>query len=151
MSDDQTTPQATLPLSASRYPLQIISLTGVCWEGLVREASFPGVAGRLGVMAGHLPLLSPLAEGFVHVFPADGSAPLQFHVSAGYLEVQPGQVIVLADLATRSPQRDAARAEEARQRAQSPMAAAFNDPDYPMLHAALMSRLARIGRSLRRG
>lgn len=60
------------------------------------------------------------------------------------MEVQPDRVIVLADLAARTPTRDAARAEEARQQAQSPMAGAFSAEDYPALHAALMARLGRV-------
>lgn len=128
------------------FPLRVVSLAGPCWEGWVREASLPGAAGRLGIMAGHLPLLAPLVEGFIHLYPAQGGTPLELHVSGGYVEVQPGEVIVLADLAARSDALDAARAEEARQLASSPMAAAFSDDQYPQLHAELVARLARIRR-----
>lgn len=128
------------------FPLRVVSLAGLCWEGVVREASVPGAAGRLGIMAGHQPLLAPLVEGFIHLFPVQGG-PLQLHVSGGYVEIQPGEVIVLADLAARSASRDAALAEEARLLAASPMAAAFSDERYPQLHAELVARLARIPRS----
>jgi F-type H+-transporting ATPase subunit epsilon len=126
------------------FPLRVVSLAGLCWEGRVREASLPGADGRFGIMAGHLPLLAPLVDGFIHLFPEQGGAPLQLHVSGGYVEVQPAEVIVLADLAARSDALDAARAEEARQLAASPMAAAFSDDQYPPLHAELVARLARI-------
>ena len=128
------------------FPLRIVSLAGSCWEGRVREASVPGAAGRLGIMAGHLPLLAPLVEGLIRLFPEDGSVPLELHVSGGYVEVQPGEVIVLADLASRSTSLDAARAEEARLQASSPMAGAFGDDRYPQLHAELVARLGRIRR-----
>lgn len=135
-------------ISATRegFPLRVVSLAGLCWEGRVREASLPGADGRFGIMAGHLPLLAPLVEGFIHLFPEPGGGPLYLHVSGGYVEVQPGEVIVLADLAARSDALDAARADEARELAGSPMAAAFSDDQYPQLHAELVARLARIRR-----
>ncbi len=140
---------AAVAQSTTSFPLQVISLTGACWEGRVREASVPGAEGRLGIMAGHLPLLAPLREGLVRLFPEQGQTPVDIHVTGGYLEVQPDQVIVLADLASRSTALDAARADEARQRASSPMAAALTGDDYGAMHAGLVAHLAHLHRSSR--
>lgn len=133
--------QAPLPPQlgdAHGIALQIISLVGELWSGDVREVSLPGSEGRFGVMASHAPLLSTLREGMVSVFPVGSEPPLHVYVSGGYVEVQPGKVIVLADLALRSEDLDQARAEAAKEAARSPMAHEFTDEGYAQLHAELM-------------
>lgn len=119
--------------------LDVISLTGPLWSGEVREVSLPGREGRFGVMARHLPLLSLLREGMLHLYPAQGE-PEQIYVSGGYVEVQPDRVLVVADLAERNQDIDAARAQAARDRAASPMAENFTDESYAQLHLELLHR-----------
>ena len=120
--------------------LQIISLADELWSGEVREVSLPGSEGRFGVMARHAPLLATLREGMVSVYPLKAEPPLHVYVSGGYVEVQPGKVIVMADLALRSEHLDQARAHVAQEAARSPMAQAFTDDDYVRLHAELMQQ-----------
>ncbi|WP_282297216.1 MULTISPECIES: ATP synthase F1 subunit epsilon [unclassified Stenotrophomonas] len=134
----QSTPLPPQLGDAHAIDLQIISLMGELWSGEVREVSLPGSEGRFGVMARHAPLLSTLREGMVSVFPASSEPPLHVYVSGGYVEVQPGKVIVLADLALRGEDLDKARADAARQAASSPMAQDFTDDGYARLHAELM-------------
>ncbi len=119
--------------------LEIISLGGSIWSGQVREASLPGSLGRFGVMARHLPMLSILREGLVHIVPAQGE-PLDVYVSGGYAEVQPGKIVVMADLAQRGNDIDAARAKAARDAVASPMAQNLTDTVYVRLHMELMQR-----------
>jgi F-type H+-transporting ATPase subunit epsilon len=102
----------------------------------------PGSNGRFGVMARHAPLLGTLREGMVSVYPLTAEPPLHVYVSGGYVEVQPGKVIVMADLALRSDDLDEARARVAAEAARSPMAQAFTDEDYVRLHAELMHQRA---------
>jgi len=123
---------------AQGIALQVISLAGELWSGDVREVSVPGSTGRFGVMARHAPLLGTLREGMVSVYPLKAEPPLHVYVSGGYVEVQPGRVIVMADLALRSDDIDQARARVAQEAARSPMAQAFTDEDYVRLHAELM-------------
>ena len=126
------------PAPATVY-LEVISLTGPLWSGEVREVSLPGRDGRFGVMARHLPMLSLLREGMLHLYPAQGE-PEQIYVSGGYVEVQPDHVLVIADLAERSEDLDAARAQAARDRTTSPMAETFTDETYAQLHSELLHR-----------
>lgn len=119
---------------------QIISLAGEIWSGEVREISLPGSDGRFGVLARHTPLLATLREGMVSVYPLDAEPPLHVYVSGGCVEVQPGNVIVLADLGLRGEDIDAARAHAARAAARSPMASEMTDPDNARVHAGLAWR-----------
>lgn len=120
------------------FELQVISLIGELWSGAVREVRVPGSEGEFGVMAQHTPLLSTLREGMLSIHAAADPHPMHIYVSGGYVEVQPGRVIVLADLALRSDDLDAARAQTARDAAASPMASAFTDMAYARLHAQLV-------------
>lgn len=126
------------PQSAT-LQLDVISLTGPLWSGQVREVSLPGREGRFGVMARHLPMLSLLREGMLHLHPAQGE-PERIYVSGGYVEVQPDRVLVVADLAERNEDLDAARARAARDCASSPMAENFTDETYAQLHMELLHR-----------
>ncbi len=119
--------------------LEIVSLTGPIWSGRVREVTLPGAAGEFGVLRGHTALLATLREGVIHVHPHDGQA-LEIYVSGGCVEVQPEQVLVLADLAERDSDLDAARAAAARDQARSPMAMAFAEETSILLHAEMMRR-----------
>ena len=135
-------PLPALLADAQGFSLQILSLAGELWNGEVREVSMPGSNGRFGVMARHAPLLGTLREGMVSVYPLTAEPPLHVYVSGGYVEVQPGKVIVMADLALRSDDLDEARARVAAEAAHSPMAQAFTDEDYVRLHAELMHQRA---------
>jgi F-type H+-transporting ATPase subunit epsilon len=101
-------------------------------EGVVlsQEADFvvaPGLAGELGVLPRHIPLLTPLRAGEVMVR-NDGNEEYIF-VSGGFLEVLPDKVTILADAAERAEEIDEARAEEARRRAQEALAHDQTDAD----------------------
>jgi len=135
-------PLPALLANTQGFSLQILSLAGELWNGEVREVSMPGSNGRFGVMARHAPLLGTLREGMVSVYPLTAEPPLHVYVSGGYVEVQPGKVIVMADLALRSDDLDEARARVAAEAARSPMAQAFTDEDYVRLHAELMHQRA---------
>nr|5IK2_H Chain H, ATP synthase epsilon chain [Caldalkalibacillus thermarum TA2.A1]5IK2_P Chain P, ATP synthase epsilon chain [Caldalkalibacillus thermarum TA2.A1] len=56
-----------------------------------------GVEGELGVMAGHIPLVTPLKTAPVRI--KQGDKETLIAVSGGFLEVRPDKVNILADTA----------------------------------------------------
>ena len=60
----------------------------------------PGQEGSMGFLQGHVPLVSPLADGPVRVEKEDGQT-VEFQCSGGYVQVTGTKVIVLADKAER--------------------------------------------------
>lgn len=120
--------------------LEITSLSGSIWSGDIREVSLPGGAGRFGIMPRHLPMLSTLREGMAHIVPAQGE-PVEVYLSGGHVEVQPGKVLVLADLAVRGENLDGARAAAARTCVEASMAARLTDDTYLKVHMELLRRL----------
>lgn len=147
-SEKPAIPAAVLA-ARSTLKLTIISLTEAHWDGDVREVSLPGIDGRFGVMAGHVPLMTTLTEGMVMIHPANGGTPVQFYVSGGFVEVQPGEVNLMADLALRGDDVDKARAQAAREAAISPMASNLIDEEYGRMHTELMHHFGANLRSFR--
>lgn len=78
----------------------IVSAGEELFSGLVEVVSVCGAQGDLGILIGHTPLLTSLKPGLVRVVKEGGQEEV-FHVSGGFLEVQPNMVKVLADTAVR--------------------------------------------------
>ncbi len=112
---------------------------------LSEEADFvraPGMAGELGVLPNHIPLMTPLRTGEVLVR-NDNREEFLF-VAGGFLEVLPDKVVILADAAERAEDIDEARAEESRRRAQQLMEQRSSDADVAEAAAAMERALFRL-------
>jgi F-type H+-transporting ATPase subunit epsilon len=97
-----------------------IQLTVVTPERmLVREdvesVEVPGKAGYLGILPGHAAFVGQLGTGIL-TYAADGQRRY-LALSGGFVEVLPGQVRVLADVAERAEDIDVPRARAALARA----------------------------------
>lgn len=95
---------------------EIVSQDRMVWEGDADVVVVPGVAGEMGILPNHAPLLSTLKFGFLKV--RHGSGEDVFTVAGGVIEVQPDLITVLADSAENVEEIDVARAEAARKRAE---------------------------------
>jgi F-type H+-transporting ATPase subunit epsilon len=82
----------------------------------VDSVTLPGKEGYLGVLPGHAPLLSELQPGEI-VYRAGGRNQ-HLAVSAGFVEVLPERVTVLAETAERPEEIDVDRAQRAKERAE---------------------------------
>src|SRR5579884_1815801 len=92
--------------------LDIVTPERTVFSDEVRMVIAPGAAGELGVLPGHIPLLTTLKPGVLRVL--QGAAEEQIlAVGGGFMEVRPERVTVLATAAEHSEEIDEARAEEA--------------------------------------
>jgi len=80
----------------------------------VDMVTVPGLGGELGILPGHTPLISQLQTG-VLTYVQSGKS-FQLHVSGGFVEVRDDLVSVLAQIAERPEEIDAARAKLAREK-----------------------------------
>ncbi len=120
---------------------------------LSEEADFvklPGLAGELGVLPEHIPLLTPLRTGEVLVR-NDGHEEYLF-VAGGFVEILPDRVVILADVAERAEDIDTVAAEEARKSAQERLALDAGDAEAAarLERAIYRLRVAEIRRGRRR-
>ena len=127
------------------FTCNIVTQERTVFSGEVKSVSLPGTEGRMGVLPNHSPLLTTLGFGEVIVRPENGEEQY-FAIGGGYAEVQPTNVIVLADSAEHAEEIDVDRAERARAVAEKAMAEGEKgDPDqYAQIQASLMRAQIRL-------
>ena len=74
----------------------------------VNSVTVPGRGGEMGILPGHAPLISELQTGVLSY--NENGTTFQLHVSGGFVEVNNDRVAVLAEVAERPEEIDAARA-----------------------------------------
>lgn len=99
---------------------EIVSQDRTVYRGEADMVVLPGTDGEMGILPHHAPLLTTLKYGIIKVR-LQGQESV-FTVAGGFAEIQPDQVIVLADAAENIEEIDIARAEAARQRVQDLLA-----------------------------
>ena len=110
------------------------------------EASFvalPGQEGELGILPGHVPLITRIRPGAVRVKTNEGKEENIF-VAGGILEVQPDRVTVLADTAIRSKDLDEAKAKKALEDAKQAREQAKSNTEIAKLEATMSAPAAQL-------
>lgn len=97
--------------------INIVSTEKSLFSGQATFVAATGMQGELGFYPGHTPLLTLLKPGQIRV--QYENTEEVFWVSGGILEVQPTQIIVLADSAERAADLDEALALAAKAKAES--------------------------------
>jgi len=105
--------------------------------------ALPGEAGELGILPGHVPLITRIKPGAVRIEKADGDEEFVF-VAGGILEVQPKVVTVLSDTAIRGHDLDEAKANDARKAAEEALKNAKSDVDLAKATSELAVMAAQI-------
>ena len=134
--------------------VDVVSAEASIFSGLAEFVALPGESGELGILPGHMPLMTRIKPGTVRVKLPDTDKEETIFVAGGLLEVQPGLVTVLADTAIRGDDLDQAKALEAKQRAEEAMSSRASELDYARAQAELaeaVAQLAAIERLRKRG
>ncbi len=126
----------------STVRLDIVTAERLVFSEDVEAVVAPGVEGRLGILPHHAPLMTMLQPGELLVR-KDGEE-LYLALSGGFLEVRPDRVIILADAAERVEEIDAARAEEAKRRAQERLREHAPELDMAQAEATMRRALVRL-------
>ena len=139
-------------MAAMTVHLDVVSAEQKLFSGRVETLQVTGSEGDLGVYPGHAPLLTAIKPGMVRVVKQHGEEEL-FYVAGGVLEVQPGTVSVLADVAIRAEDLDEAAANEAKKEAEEAIANPTADFEYAEAAVELAKAIAqlRVIQQLRKG
>ena len=124
--------------------VDVVSAEEHIFSGEAELVSLPGTSGELGIMHGHLPLITLIRPGFVRVHVPGEQEPEQIFVAGGVLEVQPEQVTVLSDTAVRSKDLDEARAKEALAAAEAARASATGSIEIARIEAEIAALAAEL-------
>ena len=143
------------------FVLEVVSVEGRLFRGLVRSVRISGSEGELGILHGHAPLLTAIKPGLISYRSMEDKDEVMY-VSGGLLEVQPAfneesddaavSVTVLADTAVRGKEIDEAKAEEEARAAQEAFENAQNssggakagETDYATAIVNLSRAMARL-------
>ncbi len=124
--------------------VDVVSAEESIFSGLAEFVVLPGEAGELGILPGHMPLMTRIKPGAVRLkVPQQDQEELIF-VAGGILEVQPGLVTVLADTAIRGKDLDEAKALDAKRKAEEAMSDKSAEMDYARAQAELAEAVAQL-------
>ena len=116
----------------------------------VNAVTVPGRGGEMGILPGHAPLISELQTGVLS-YNEDGTT-FQLHVSGGFVEVNNDRVAVLAEIAERPDEIDAARARLDRDTAEKELTAwTGSEEDFEKTQAKLDRSIVRLRLATRPG
>jgi F-type H+-transporting ATPase subunit epsilon len=96
--------------------LEIVTPEGRVYNDTVDTVVIPTVEGEIGILPGHIPLLTQVADGELRV--TKGAETKNLVVSGGFAEIEGDRVKVLAEFAINEAQINEGAAEKAIQRAE---------------------------------
>ena len=127
----------------STFNLTVVSAEYKIFSGSVKSIQSSGIEGELGILAGHIPLLTAIKPGIVKITLENGNEEV-IYVSGGFLEVQPNLVTVLADVAIRGIELDENRILAAKRKAEENIVSRSSDANHELLTAKLSRELAKL-------
>ena len=128
---------------ADELMLEVVTPEAMVFSGNVEEVTIPGTEGEFGVLKGHASLLSSIEVGELN-FTKDGKKTF-YAAGTGYAEVTSSKVTVLLETAERSDLIDKARAQRAKENAESTLSKMSKEDDqYEYMRAALFRAITRL-------
>jgi len=100
----------------STFLLEIVTPERLVFSEQVDQLRATGVEGQLGILAGHIPMVTPLQVAPL-VYKVNGKETV-VAIQSGFLEVRADKVVVLADSAELPNNIDIERARAAKERAE---------------------------------
>jgi F-type H+-transporting ATPase subunit epsilon len=128
---------------ANQIQLEVVTPERRVMAEAVDTVTVPGMNGELGILPGHTPLISQLRTGVLTF--VQGERVAQLHVSGGFVEVSDDRVSVMAEIAERPEEIDAARARLAREHAEKTLSAwSGTEEDFEIARARLERSVVRL-------
>ena len=112
---------------ADQLQLEVVTPERRLLAEQVNSVTVPGRGGELGILPGHAALISELQTGVLS-YTEDGTT-FRLHVSGGFVEVNDNRVSVLAEIAERPEEIDAARARLARDHTEKQLSSSSGSKD----------------------
>jgi len=126
----------------NNFKLRIITPERVFYEGNVSMVEFNTTEGEIGVLPGHIPLTVIVKPGKLTIHEAGGEKLAALH--AGFVEILPDSITILAEVIEWPDEIDEQRAEAAKERAEERIKTKSADTDVARAETALLRAMARI-------
>lgn len=124
------------------FQCNVVSANETIFSGDISMLVATGIEGEIGVLPGHIPLITLLKPGSMRIKMNDAEEVV--YISGGVLEVQPNVVTVLADNAVRADDLDEAKIIEARREAETMLANQKTTIDTTAALTALAESVAQL-------
>lgn len=124
------------------FRLRIITPDRVFYEGNVEMVEFNTTEGEIGILPGHIPLTVIIKPGILYIHEEEGEKEAALH--AGFAEILPESVTILAEIIEWPSEIDEGRAEAARHRAEERLRSKTPETDIARAETALQRAIARI-------
>lgn len=124
------------------FSLEIITPDRIFYQGEASMIEFTAEDGDIGVYKNHIPLTTVVAPGILTITEAGGKKQAALH--AGFAEILPDKVTILAEVAEWPHEIDVDRARAARERAEKRLHNHEAEVDVARAEIALKKALVRI-------
>ena len=129
-------------MAEKSFNLRIITPDRVFYEGESEMVEFNTTEGQVGVLPGHIPLTVIIKPGALNIYEAEGEKAAALH--AGFAEILPEGVTILAEIIEWPHEIDESRAVAARERAEERLRSRTPETDIARAETALQRAMARI-------
>lgn len=113
----------------SHLVLKIITPEGVAFNEVVQSVNLPTVDGEVGILPGHIPLLTLLQAGEIYLRRNNGQVE-HLAVDRGFARVFSNEVSILTEAAIHINDIDLIKVEEAQKRAEHALSEAASHPKF---------------------
>ena len=127
---------------AEKFKLTIVTPDREFFNEDADMVEFNTTEGEIGVYAGHAPLTVIVKPGILAITQGDTVRNAALH--AGFVQILPQEITILAEIIEWPGEIDEARANAAKQRAEGRLSEHNNNTDTATAEAALMRSIARI-------
>lgn len=121
---------------ADKIHLEVVTPERKVFEADVDRVEVPGLDGELGILPGHTELISQLKPAGLLTYHI-GDKKGEMAISAGFVEVNPNNVVVLANRASQPEEINLAQALEIKEQAERQLQRALSDPDGDIVRATI--------------
>jgi F-type H+-transporting ATPase subunit epsilon len=125
------------------FTLDIVTLKKVAFSEAIKSVNAPGTEGYFSILVNHTPFVSSLKAGIIKVT-RENEETSTFSMSGGFLMTDGKKVILLADAVERPEEVDVARAQAAKERAETRIAERTPEIDIDRARLALLRALNRL-------
>lgn len=126
------------------FELRIITPDRMFYEGTAELVEFNTTEGEIGVYAGHIPMTVIIKPGILKIYEPDTDTEKEAALHAGFVEILPDKMTILAEIVEWPNEIDEKRAEAALQRAEERLQQKATGTDMARAEAALLRAMARI-------
>ena len=127
---------------ADLFKLRIITPDRVFYEGEAEMVEFNTTEGEIGIYKKHIPMTVIIKPGILTITEESETKTAALH--AGFAEILPDQVTIMAEIIEWPAEIDQDRAEQAKERAEERLQNKTPETDIARAETALLRAMARI-------